>query len=58
MSVYDYLFRRGIKNAKTAAVTGYYIDADERTASIEIKVDGVGNVTAIYDRDANSYSFQ
>ena len=57
-SLYDYLFRHGIKNAKTARVTSYYIDADERTASIEINVEGAGNVTAIYDRDDNSYSFQ
>ena len=57
-SLYDYLFRNGVKNAKTARVTSYYIDPEERTASIEIKVEGAGNVTAIYDRDANSYSFQ
>ena len=57
-SLYDYLFRNGVKNAKTARVTSYYIDADERTASIEINVEGAGNVTAIYDRDDNSYSFR
>ena len=57
-SLYDYLFRHRIKNAKTARVTSYYIDAEERTASIEINVEGAGNVTAIYDRDDNSYSFQ
>ena len=57
-SLYDYLFRHGIKNAKTARVTSYYIDPEERTASIEINVEGAGNVTAIYDRDGNSYSFQ
>ena len=57
-SLYDYLFHLGIRNAKTARVTSYYIDPEERTASIEISVEGAGNVTAIYDRDANSYSFQ
>ena len=57
-SLYDYLFRHGIKNAKTATVTGYYIDADERTASIELTVEGAGNITAIYDKNDNSYSFQ
>ena len=57
-SLYDYLFHHGIRNAKTARVTSYYIDPEERTASIEISVEGAGNVTAIYDRDANSYSFQ
>ena len=53
-SLYDYLFHHGIRNAKTARVTSYYIDPEERTASIEISVEGAGNVTAIYDRDANS----
>ena len=57
-SLYDYLFHHGIRNAKTARVTSYYIDPEERTASIEISVEGAGNITAIYDRDANSYSFQ
>ena len=57
-SLYDYLFHLGIRNAKTARVTSYYIDPEERTASIEISVEGAGNITAIYDRDANSYSFQ
>ncbi len=57
-SLYDYLFRHGVKNAKTARITSYYIDPEERTASIEINVEGAGNVTAIYDRDGNSYSFQ
>ena len=57
-SLYDYLFHHGIRNVKTARVISYYIDPEERTASIEISVEGAGNVTAIYDRDANSYSFQ
>ena len=56
--LYDYLFRHGVKNAKTATVTDYYIDSDERTATIQFRVEGSGNVTAVYDRDQNSYSFR
>ena len=57
-SLYDYLYGRGIRNARTATVTDYYIDPDDRTASIQIDIEGVGKVTAIYDRDGNGYSFQ
>ena len=57
-SLYDYLYNRGIRNAENASVTDYYIDSDERTAAIQIAIDGVGSVTAIYDRDGNSYDFQ
>ena len=55
--LYDYLYRRGITGAGTATVTDYYIDGDERTATIGITVEGVGDVTALYDRDENGYSF-
>ena len=57
-SLYDYLYKKGIRNAESALVTDYYIDSDERVATIQIKVDGIGSVTAIYDRDGNSYSYQ
>ena len=56
--LYDFLFQRGIRNAKKASVTDYYIDAKDRSSSIQIRIEGVGTVTAIYDRDSNSYSFQ
>ena len=56
--LYDYLYHKGIRNASKASVTDYYIDAEDRSASIQIRVEGIGNVTAIYDRDSNSYSFQ
>ena len=55
--LYDYLYTHGIKNARDASVTGYYIDGDEKTATIQIKVIDAGNVTALYNRDDNSYSF-
>jgi len=55
---YDYLYGKGIRNAETAKVTDYYIDAEERTATVQITIEGVGKVQAVYDRDANSYSFQ
>lgn len=57
-SLYDYLYKKGIRNAESASVTDYYIDSDERIATIQIKIDGIGSVTAIYDRDENSYSYQ
>ena len=57
-SLYDYLYKKGIRNAESASVTDYYIDSDERVATIQIKIDGIGSVTAIYDRDENSYSYQ
>ena len=56
--LYDYLYQKGIKNAASAAVTDYYIDSADRVATIQIRLDGIGSVTAIYDRDENSYSFQ
>ena len=56
--LYDYLYNKGIKNATSASVTDYYIDSEDRVATIQINVDGVGSVTAIYDRDQNAYSFQ
>lgn len=56
--LYDYLYGRGIKNARAATVTDYYIDAFERTATIQIDIEGIGKVTAIYERDDNSYSFR
>ena len=56
--LYDYLYQRGIKSARKASVTSYYIDPDEKKATIQIDIAGIGSVTAIYDRDRNSYTFQ
>ena len=56
--LYDYLFNRGIKNASIASVTDYYIDSEERTATIQVSIEGIGKATVIYHRDDNSYIFQ
>lgn len=56
--LYDYLYHHGVRNATSAQVTDYYIDSDEREATIQISISGSGNVTVLYDRDANSYSYQ
>ena len=56
--LYDYLYNKGIRNAKSAEVTSYYIDSTDRSASIQIEIKGVGNVTAIYDPEKNEYTYQ
>ena len=55
--LYDYLYHHGVKNVTSAVVNSYYIDPEDRTATIEITVTGSGDVTAVYDRDSNTYSF-
>ena len=57
-SLYDYLYKKGIQSPRKASVTDYYIDSTNRTATIQLKIDGTFNVTAIYERDQNRYSFQ
>ena len=56
--LYDYLYNKGIRNAKSASVTSYYIDSDDRSAAIQIDIKGVGHVTAIYDPGTNEYTYQ
>ena len=56
--LYDYLYNKGITSADSASVRSYYIDSEDRLATIEIDVDKVGSVTAIYDPGTNEYSYQ
>ena len=57
-SLYDYLYNKGIRSAKSASVKSYYIDSEDRSATIQIEIAGIGSVTAIYDPGNNEYSFQ
>ena len=56
--LYDYLYNKGIRNAKSASVSSYYIDSEDRLATIQIDIAGVGSVTAIYDPGRNEYEYQ
>lgn len=38
--------------------TEYYIDASEWMATIQIEMEGIRKVTAIYEWDEKSYSFR
>lgn len=57
-ALYDYLYGEGYKGIRTASVTDYSIDSEERSASIALSVEGAGKVTCSYSLDHNSYSFQ
>lgn len=57
-SLYDYLYRHGLEDATSAAVTGYEIDADNRQATITFLLSDGSNVTGTYRKDENSYTFR
>ena len=57
-SLYDYLYRHGVKNVRHASVTDYYIDDTTREAVIQLSADGGNRITAIYDRDGDTYEFR
>ena len=56
--LYDYLYKNGIRNVSTATVSSYEIDADRRSASITLSIDGGRIIKALYLLDSNTYSFQ
>ena len=56
--LYDYLYQNGIRNATGASVSGYDIDDESRTATIDISLNSGGSVRCYYDKDSNQYSFQ
>ena len=57
-SLYDYLYNNGKRDIGTASVTDYSIDGDARSASIELTLSDGSNVTAVYDKESNTYSFE
>ena len=56
--LYDYLYQRGIRNVTGASVSGYDIDEDSRSVTIDLALNSGGSVRCYYDRDSNQYSFQ
>ena len=56
--LYDYLYENGIRNVSTATVSSFEIDADRRSASITLSIDGGRIIKALYHLDSNTYSFQ
>ena len=56
-SLYDYLYRNGKKDVRSARVTGYSIDSVERKALIRVELDDGSKLSASYDKSSSSYSF-
>ena len=57
-SLYDWLYNHGKKNVESATVTDYSIDGDSRKATIDLVLSDGSSVAAVYDKTANSYSFE
>ena len=56
-TLYDYLYRNGKSDVKTAAVRDFNIDPDKRVASITFELDDGSMVTGTYKKDSNSYGY-
>ncbi len=56
-TLYDYLYQNGRRDVTWAEVTGYEIDAEEKTAKISLQLSDSGSLTCIYDRVNNRYSY-
>lgn len=56
-SLYAYLYQNGYRDEDTVQITGYEIDADNRTAEIAISLSGGGNITCIYSKNNNAYTY-
>ena len=56
--LYDFLYSQGYQDVRRAEVGTYTIDPENRTATIEITAAGAGSVTAVYDRDRNTFVFR
>ena len=56
--LYDWLYNHGKKDVGSATVTDYSINGDLRTATIELSLSDGSNMTAVYDKASNSYSFK
>jgi GH24 family phage-related lysozyme (muramidase) len=57
-SLYNWLYNHGKKNVESATVTDYSIDGDARQAVIDLQLSDGSGMTAVYDKSANSYSFE
>ena len=57
-SLYDWLYNRGKTEIGSASVTDYSIDGDARQAVIELQLSDGSDVTAVYDKNNNSYSYE
>ena len=57
-SLYGWLYSHGKREVESASVTDYSIDGDSKTATIELALSDGSSVTAVYDKTANSYSFE
>lgn len=56
-SLYDYLYRNGKKDVRSALITGYSIDSVERKALIRVELDDGSKLNASYDKSSGNYSF-
>jgi len=56
--LYDWLYRHGKREVSSATVTDYSIDGDSRTATIELTLSDGSDVTAVYNKSSNTYSFE
>lgn len=56
-SLYDYLYKNGYRDVKEVMVESYTIDADERKAEMDIRLDTGRKMTGVYDKRKKSYLF-
>lgn len=56
-SLYDYLYKNGYRDVKEVMVESYTIDADERKAEMDIRLDTGRMMAGVYDKQRNSYLF-
>ncbi len=56
--LYDFLYNSGSTNARTVYVSDYAINGEEKSAVISLSVDDGSTLSAVYDRDTDTYSFR
>ena len=56
-SLYNYLFSHGKKDIESAEVTDYSIDAETRQATIHLRLSDGTDLTAVYSKSGESYTF-
>ena len=56
-SLYDYLYKNGYRDVEEVMVESYTIDADERKAEMDIRLDTGRMMAGVYDKQRNSYLF-
>ena len=54
---FDYVLSKGLTGQITGTMSTYEIDAEKKTATIEIKLNNGKSFTGTYSKDKNSFSF-